>query len=344
MPGSPDGTETEVKTEVEVQDAKAQAPDPSAEATDGDKSEKSMLDAVQDALKPKEESPASTKPDPDAAAKPSSESEAKSKADGENAEGEHEDDDFSEDELSQLAEKTQRRMRKLANDRKDLSSRVETLQPKAEQFDKILGFVSENRLSRDDINNTFRIAAMVRNDPAGALQALEPIVTELRRATGADLPKDLFEEVRVGRMTRDHAEELSRSRAANKLNDERNRQREEDDRLRSEHEGRANAAKSAAEAADNWYAEQQKTDPDFKLKQDRIADKAKLELISRNGQIPTVDETRRMLNDIKKSVDKEFGALRPAPKSVEPVNGHASTGTKTAPKTMLEAMERAISG
>lgn len=340
MPDSPDGAEIEkVSTE---QDVKSQA-DPSP-AREGDKP--TMLDAVTSALKAKEESPASDKPDPEKA-EADEESAAQKSEEGEaQAEPETDDDEFTEEERAQLSEKTHRRMKKLAGEVKTLQAENEAFKPKAESFERIVEFARTNRLTKDDVDNTFRIAALVRNDPVKALEALTPVVDELRKMTGHVLPEDLQKQVREGYITREHATELAKARASLTLRDRRDEESREMERQRQEHEKHQGNVAATVQAADDWYAKQKTKDPDFDLKQARIADRAELEILRarQNGKLFSPQEAVEMLDRIKREIDGELRKLRPVRPAIAPVEGHASAGTKAAPTTMLEAVRGAIAG
>lgn len=340
MPDSPNGSEID-KVSPET-DVKKQA-EPST-AVEGDKP--TMLDAVTSALEAQEESPASDKPDPEKA-EADEESAAQKFEEGEaEAEPEAEDDEFTEEERAQLSEKTQRRMKKLVGDVKTLQAENETFKPKAESFDRIVQFAQANQLNKADVDNTFQIAALVKNDPVKALEALTPIVDELRRITGNVVPDDLQKQIREGYITREHAAELARSRAQQQLQAtqaEEARKREAEQKQRDEAQTGLNAA---IQAADDWYAKQQSKDPDFELKRGRLAEKAELEAMRsmQKGKLLTAQETVEVLDRIKREVDTEYRKLTPSRPAVTPVDGNASAGSKPAPKTMLEAIEGAIAG
>lgn len=298
----------------------------------------SMLDAVKAAISKTEASPASDKPDSKPAGNGADESAAKA-SEAEKAE-DADDEDLSEDELTKLAEKTQRRFRKLVSTNKALSDEVGSLRTRAESFDRLQTFVQQNKLSQEDVDNTLQIAALMQRDPEKALQALDPIVQSLRKAVGADLDPELREQVRLGYITQPAAEELAKAKAQQRLLATREAERQAEAEAAERAAQLNGQVQSAAKAADEWYADQQAKDPDFKLKEKRIQDALQLELY-KVRTIPSDSETRAILARIKKEVDKEFRDLAPKPKEVKPLSGSASPGGLPAPKTMLEAVKRA---
>jgi hypothetical protein len=337
MPESPNGEvsleqgqTTPVSTDAKPV-AESSTPTPQGETP-------SMLDAVKAAISKTEASPASDKPDSKPAGNGADESAAKA-SDAEKAE-EADDDDLSEDELTKLAEKTQRRFRKLVSTNKALSDEVGSLRTRAESFDRLQTFVQQNKLSQEDVNNTLRIAALMQSSPEKALHALEPIIQGLRKAVGADLDPELREQVRLGYITQPHAEELAKAKATQRLVEQREAQRIAEAEATERASQLNQQVQTAAKAADEWYADQQAKDPDFKLKEKRIQDALQLELY-KVRTLPSDTEVKVLLSRIKKEVDKEFRNLVPKPKEVKPLSGSSSPGGLPAPKDMLEAVRRA---
>jgi hypothetical protein len=63
---------------------------------------------------------------------------------------------------------------------KAASAEVESLKPKAVEYDKIDSFVRNAGLSQNDVAGTLEIAALMRSSPPQALARLEPMVVQLR--------------------------------------------------------------------------------------------------------------------------------------------------------------------
>lgn len=334
MPGSTDGVEnaeTQVSTQTDVQ---APAASSTPESSEGAKPS-SMLEAVKAALAGEEESPASDKPDAGPVAtesKPATDPDPEDDAEGD-------DVDLTDAERAQLSEKTQRRMRHLADSKRELTSERDALRPRAEAYDKLANFLQQNRLATQDVDNTLHIAALIRNDPAKALAALTPIVEQLSKATGGVLPPDLQEQVRLGYTTRENALELARARANQTLAEQRRREDEAaraEERQATEHNARVTRA---VEVANAWAQEVRAKDPDFELKHQRITERARLELLE-TRKVP--DDPRPMLDRIKRDVDREFERLRPGRKAMEPVTGSASQGSRPKPQSYLDVVKQVV--
>jgi|GEM_PF-2807923 len=341
MPDSPAGTDLE-EEHLQAPPNPDEKPASESSAEDEGATQETMLDAVSKALEPKEESPASEEPDPESAETPAE----GSAEDDESDDSAESDDSFDEGELTEqerqhLSQQTQRRIKKLVAQGKEQIAKIEELQPRAEQFDRILSYVKENRLTQEDVDQTFNIAALVRNDPEKALEALMPIVQTLEAATGRTLPDDLRNEVRQGYITREKAEELSQARAARTLAETRNR--EADERRQKEERQRDTQTRldNAVNAANQWHADQAAKDPDYKLKQARIAEKAELE-VRRVGKILEPSEVTELLGRIKQEVDKETARFAPKPRPAAVVEGTASPGNRPKPESTLDVINQAL--
>lgn len=338
MPDSLAGAEVE-KTEAASTDVNVPAESSTAEVA---KETPSLLDAVTAALdkgKGSEETPASAKPETEAAEKPL---ETTSEA-PETTSDTEEDDGFTEVERAALSEKTRNRMKKLAGEKKTLSAEVDSLRGRAESFDRMSTFVREQNLDAEGVDTALNIASLIRNNPTKALEQLTPIVERLRALTGHVLPDDLAEDVRLGFVTKPRAEELARAQAQARLIESREaerQQRAEQDRQRSTLNEQVAAGQRASS---EWYAEQQTKDPDYKSKHTRIADRFELELL-RQRKIPTADEAKAMLTQIKIDVDRDFSQLLRKTGAKQEVNGSASPASKPKPKTLADAVSMALGG
>lgn len=339
MPDSTPGAENEVLEAQQTTTEVTPAPAPSTEApNEGDKPS-SMLDAISAALKAKEASPASSEPgsEPLKGDDPAAKGDEEAKADDEPGD----DDEMSEAEIDQLAGKTKRRIERLLSARRELTAQTEELKPRAEAFDRFEQFTRENGLGPQDVNNTLRIAALIKSDPDQALQALDAVRDQLLAVTGRKLAPDVEEQVRLGYTTQENAIRLSQAEAAAR------RAQEAAERVRAEAEARQAAearerqGDAMAKAADDWAASMRAKDPDFDLKLPRIQDRARIRLIEMR-RYP--DDPRQMLDEVKREIDREFSGLVAKPKPMTPVTGGTSPGAKAQPTSMLEAIEMSLRG
>lgn len=333
MPDSPlanvevDDKSTPANSDVKTATADSSSADKGAE-------NKTLLESVQAALKGPEKSPGSENQDPivdPKAADPAKE--------------EPLSDEVSEQEMKGYGAKTQRRMRQLLDQRTDLRGQVDSFKPKADEYDKIIAVAQKGSLSKEDLDNTMAIASAIKvGDPRHAIQLLTPIMRSLLSKAGIELPADLKQRVQEGTLSEADARDLSMARAAS-ANSSAQAQREREEReVDGQRQAQRTQIDTVAKAADAWHSEKAKTDPDWSLKQGRVAELVELE-VHRTGKYPASEkELRKLCDDALKKVDEELKQFKPAPRQHKPLDGPASPQSRPEPKTALEAAKLALAG
>lgn len=341
MPGSsPDKAEavvveTKVPAEIETKtpDVVASAESSPAETKVEDKGD--MLSAVKAALKPTEK----TTDSGEQGLKPDAEPVVAAK-EGETAGTEP--GDLSAEELAQLKPKTRARISNLLKDRSDRDEKIASLEPKVQQFDTLVRFVEDAGLSKDEVNQGFDVMRALKREPLRAYQVLQPIMAQLEQIVGVQLPDDLRNAVALGQITDTHARELSRSRATSTLSQQQlqeQTQRDQEQRKANEHQAAIN---DVSTKVSEWERSQEKSDPDWKLKQPRVMALVKLEVQDRKlrdpSYFPSVEEAHGFCKTALKTVTDEIKAFSPTRREIRP--GHidaAATRATAKPTTMLEA-------
>lgn len=299
----------------------------------------SLIDAVNTALgeaKP-EATPASTEPDSkEPVPKP------------------EEGDELSDEEKRQLSVSAQRRFRELVDARRTVEAErdtirqeVDTLKPKAERMDHLLGYMRTNNVAPEHLDNALGLTALInKGDYDKALPILENLISQVRSAAGEVLPEDLQQRVRLGYITEADAKELHKARSTAKRTTERaeqDRQRAEQERAQAELSTMVN---TAASAADDWHREQVASDPDWNLKRDLVTQRMELELhrLGREGYPRNRESVRKLLDTVKAEVEQGLKRFRPAPKPIAPppTGGSASPRSAAMPKSALEAVNIAL--
>jgi len=306
-----------------------------------------MLDAVKSALQPDrvEQSPRSQTPE-----KQSADTDpAAVKTD---ADPWKDADKVPDQDRNKFKTETAARFDQLLTERKGLrdqlaaaSTQLEATKHKVENYDRFNSFLVENKLTSEDVDNTFKIMALVRGGRSTeALKALEPIVAQLKGLAGeGDLPADLAEKVRLGYVDEATARETARLRAGTEQS---NRQAEQA-RLETEQRRHTETVERAKSTGNEWEAAKRKADPDWHLKQDRIHELLELEL--RKGgheRFPKTDkDVVEILDGIYDKVTKDLRKFIPKPSSVKPpASGNASPRSVAQPTTMLEAIKASRAG
>lgn len=295
----------------------------------------SLLDSVSEALKGSEQETS-----------PASETDAVDKAAPTDAAAEKAAEDplgeITDQELSRYGPKTQRRIKDLLAQRAEVNKQLEAVRPKAESYEKIDQFISENGLTNDDVAVVFDLAALIKKEPAKAYDRLQSLVANLGKAIGHELPPDLQERVRLGYLSEEDARELSKAKARNALTEQQIQERDAKAKEDSERRRIEGHVTSCRDTANKWEASRKSTDPDWNEKQQRIGELIELE-VYRKGYPQTQEGVVKMLDGFLDQVNKEFSRFKPRPKEVRPLNsGSASSRATAEPKTLMEAVEQAL--
>jgi hypothetical protein len=296
-----------------------------------------MLDAVKAAIAPKGESPAPKSTDQPAEGDPDSKAATT------------EDDTLSAEEIKALSARTQQRFSKLTKNLKAASTEIESLKPKAAEFDKIDSFVRNAGLSQQDVAGTLEIAALLRSPrPQDALARLLPIVARLQEISGETLPTDLQQRVDQGYLTEADAKTLAKAQAGERLATQHVTQlteRQQADQRNSEFKTLTTSTVSSVET---WEAQKAARDPDWHLKRDSVAEQVELAIERKTRELkrpwfPNSEEAIKLSEDALKTVNERNKRFGPKTQEIRPVlNGGASPRSTAAPKNMLDVVRQSV--
>ena len=316
------------------------APAESSPAEQQDTGEpKSMVEAVHSALKPAdadEAPPASSQDQDPKQAVPASEKT------GEQAAA---PDELTEAERSQLKGRTKKSFERLTSRVAELGSQNETLTAKVAEYDRVIDYIKSTKLKAEEIDTVFDIATTMKSgNPHEALRKLVPIVQQLQKQAGVELPPDLTEQVRQGYLTEQHARELAMARSEAQHAKARE-QFSAQERAQADQQARYQTHMSSlVSTADEWERQKTGNDPDWSRKAARVHELAKLEVLEK-GPPPSAQHAVEMFNRIYERVTTDLRSLMPKPGAVRAVNGGASSTRSVAePKTMLEAIRMSTRG
>lgn len=325
----------EVKTTQDVASTESSTAEPKGEKGD-------MLAAVKAALAPKaEKTPASDEQGSQSDADPAK---AAAKEGGEAGE---ESDDLSEEELERLRPKTRKRIENLLRGTHERDRKIAELEPAAEGFWKISRFVEDAGLSQAEVNDLFNVGRDLKLNPLKAHERLKPIFRQLEIMAGDALPEDLHEAVLVGKLTEAHAKELARTRSTAAISTAQVQRIEQRQESQAQQETvRAHVA-AVSGAVSAWERQQEKSDPDWKLKQSRVTELIELSIMRRRQSDPsyfpkTNEEAVALATDALKTVNAEMKRFAPARREIK---AHPETGSPRSsakPSTMLEAAKQAL--
>lgn len=321
--------------EAEQASADAKAADSSA-AGDA-KPEPTMLDAVTAALENGGEDGGSSDPE----GKPAAKVEAEDAADGEKPkDGGDEAKDEAEEDLPFHKHPAWIRQREKLT---AATAEVDALKPKAEQYDRMMGFIEERQLEVPEVNAGFEIMALMKHDPAAALEKLRPYYDALQQMVGEVLPDDLAEQVRLGEITEDRAKELVVLRSSKAQSEAAQKRTAEQDAAQ-----KAQAVQAAiGTAVAGWESEWAGSDPDYPKLKSLVRDRAAALMRDQQMQgkpLPsTPEEAVAVLKDAQAQIRKEAGSLAPKPKPINgPVDSDGSAKATAEPNSTLDAINLGI--
>lgn len=210
------------------------------------------------------------------------------------------------------------------------------------------GFMQTHGLTGDEVTEGFDIMAKLKSgDPVRLAEAREYFATRLEALDGLlgeTLPEDLRERVEAGLVDEETAQELAKTRAAAKLLETRAETRDAATSEAQAARERVTVAQSMATAVEDWEKRQKQTDPDYARKAELVETTCRA-IVQRTGKAPqTPEEAVQLVESALGQVNKQFKALLPKPKPVNPSPRGQSNPTVAEPKTLREAIAAAARG
>lgn len=328
--------------DLSAEDAETKTAAETAAADDtGEKSPSSMLDALMAVGKTDdgdEGAPASETGEEgkDEAAPDGAAGKAEAKPD------EQDDDDswLTKDEFKSLSPKTQKRIKKLSAEKRELSTQVEQYKPAAEQMQGLFRYIEDAGLVTEEVNTGFEIMRLMKNDPFEAYKKLKPYMDQLQQIVGDVLPDDLKAEVDDGRIAEERARELAQSRSREQLRAAESVRAAAAAEARQRQETQRTSAQRVATAVSEWESKWSASDPDYRLKAPRVMEKMKLAVLERNGAPLSPDEALALAEKSRRAVEEELKAFQPRRRRIDPETGGAATRSTPEPRSLLEAMKQ----
>lgn len=294
----------------------------SSEADTGGKPETSLFDAVNAALEPEVKADAS--PASDTAKEGDKDPGKDADADGEEPEAEAE--------IPQEFHKHPAWQR--------MKSQRDEFKGPAEQYAKIENFMRQKNLAPDEIVQGYQVMALIKNEPVRALEVLQGYVDKLSQTTGAALPDDIAQKLRVGQIDEQTARELSRERAAGRLSRE---QLEVRDR-REQQDRQKQLQESAQNAVATWESRVKARDPDYAAKEALVQDRI-LAIVQSTGVMPRSEqEAVALAKKAYEDVNQKIASFAPSRQSTStsPQSSTSSNSPAPQPRSLAEAIEQAV--
>lgn len=249
-----------------------------------------------------------------------------------------------EAELAAAPKGLRRRFQQVRAQNQRLKDQVASVQPDAQQYQKLQTFMQSNELDARSAANALRIAALVqgaingRVDPASVVSELSHWADQLKAMTGDMLPVDVQQRLDDGSIDESTAKEIARLRAQQGAT-QRRTQLDQQQLITRSTQAQAGQIYGAIQA---WEQSVRARDPDYARKAKLVETTAKSLRLERygNGLPPSVEQATALAQEAYDMVTRELAAAIPQPATVRaPLNGATSSKStvRTEPKTSLEA-------
>lgn len=357
---SPDDQVLDSNSEVEetAQDVETTEENLEATSSNADDSKtsedehKSLLDVVKDAVEETSEEEVSEDTDTeDEDGEPDADSKAKEDASSASEEGEkgkedEEDADFTDEDLAKEKPSTRKRIQKLISKLDDAHSRAEEYEPKAQRFQEISDFMATNGITSEEASEAFAVMALVKSDPAQALERLRQHVSTIEETLGeGNLPADLKQKVEDGLLDEDTAKEVSKARAQARFEREQREAYQQAEQQRTEQQQAQGQQQLVSNALDSWQASMQQKDPDYPIKHGFVKDKLTA-LIQQHGAPRTAQEANQYADIAYGMVNEELSKVAPKPqkkaKRAIPSRSTSGPSPTVKPDTTLGIIKQAV--
>lgn len=234
------------------------------------------------------------------------------------------------------------RWKEVTGQNKELTAKVATLEPKAQELDKITEFMTANNLSHNEVGEGFVIMAMAKAGDPRVLQRLDDFRNKVALAIGEAVPEDIQAKIDSGEITEAAGKELAKARANTSRLEADNTRRQQQDQQRTERDAAERLANECQTAVTNWETETRKTDPDFAKKESAIERYARA-LMQQKGAPKNSDEAVALMKAAYTEVNKDFGSFAPQKQPVSRIpTAPSSNGASEKPKSLIDAVSKAV--
>jgi len=322
------------------------------ESSAGEGSERNLLDVVSDAAGYLADGDDEDEGDGDS---PSQQAEEGADAEGDGDQtkaaddaGDPDDAELTDEEFASLKPKTRKSIDRLRGKVKEQGEQIASLQPQADQYRQIEGFMRQHGLSSERTAGFLELAAQLQavengsGDIDSAIKTVGQMYKGLLEVSGRLLPPDLKKKVDEGFLDEKQAREISASRAetmrARKVA-ERSQRTEQTTRQEQQRQ-------SLRTAAGTWEANVKAKDPDYGRKAELVEANAAA-LMRKYGEPRNATEVNQLLERAYADANKTLKAFVPKPAATlkRPGSDSAASGkTQPRPASLYEVVERAANG
>lgn len=224
----------------------------------------------------------------------------------------------------------------------ELVAESELVKPLLEAQKGLIEFCQNNQITSDEYRFWMNVAAMAKNDPAKALEALKPQMEQLQGFTGDKLPEDLQKLVDNGELPLAVAKRLTA--AENKLQFGQKQVQKSQEQLFAEKQQQETTRMTGV--FNSWAKTQSSTDPDFQPKKDASSPDGKFEMFLykfkadadealKSGKLKNETDMIKVAEGALKAVNGTVQSMLPKSKNTTQLHSTRSKSTPTpAPKSL----------
>lgn len=227
------------------------------------------------------------------------------------------------------------RFRELAHENRQLKQERGNLTPALQKLQELSDSAQALGLDEQGLDGYLSALTVARTDPRAAAEKLQGIVQRLAVEAGDLLPNDLKARVDDGYLSEEDAKEITRLRAAQERSGREQQVREQLDEARASNE----AANRVAEFQQHII----QTDPDYSPEKHSMVLERLAHLVATKGRPRRPEDALALAKEAYSSVNERLQKLIPKRPSVqEPTSARRRSASTTPPKTMLDAVTRAL--
>lgn len=329
IPASSEGIETQ---DVAADEAVARSSDASQ-----DEGPKSMADAVRAVLEPEPEDPAESSP--------AERVEAEAEPEGEPEEPADRDATLLKmlDELKDPKTPLHKleRFREVLSENKALRSQFEAVRPAIDRLAEVNDAARRVGLTPDEVAEFFHAPILANENPAKAHEIVSKFAERLAQAAGAKLPDDLRREVDDGYITEERAKEVALLRAEA----ERSKSSAQFESELAQRQQVQQRQEKIVSAVNEYQTRLMSSDPSYTPAKHAMVKEALELLVIREGRPDSPEKAVELAKRAHDTVSKRLAEFAPRPRELrQPSGRRINAPAQTAPKSMKEAVERALSG
>lgn len=224
---------------------------------------------------------------------------------------------------------------------------IESQKEAVSAYNKIEEFCTTHGIAPEDFSYWLNVAALTKNDPAKAMEMLNPKVQELQSFKGEILSPELQSAVENGEMSLEWAKKLAAAENQQKFSQRQTKLTQE----QIEQQRQQKFMQEVQTSFDSWAHSKVTTDPDFKPKSSVDAPDGKFELVLhkigaewQRAGIKTPQDLTAFAEKCYNAINGTVSAFSGPKKTSTIVRSNQSTSAAQGePKTMEEAISRGFS-